>query len=42
MCDIKEVNLKTDVNKHQQYVEIIVAGFSMNATFCPSDPKKVI
>jgi hypothetical protein len=20
MCDVKEVNLKTDVNKHQQYL----------------------
>lgn len=42
MCDIKEVNLKTDVNKHLQYIEVVVAGFSMNATFSPTDPKKVI
>jgi hypothetical protein len=40
MCDVKEVNLKTDVNKHQEYLEIVVKGFSMNATFSPLDPKK--
>lgn len=42
MCDVKEVNLKTDVNKHQQYLEIVVEGFSMNATFSPLDPKKCL
>jgi hypothetical protein len=42
MCDVKEVNLKTDVNKHQQYLEIVVKGFSMNATFSPLDPKKCL
>jgi len=42
MCDVKEVNLKTDVNKHEEYLEIVVKGFSMNATFSPSDPRKVL
>ena len=42
MCDVKEVNLKTDVNKHQEYLEIVVKGFSMNATFSPLDPKKCL
>jgi hypothetical protein len=42
MSDVKEVNLRTDVTKNQQYLEIIVKGFSVNATFSPSDPKKVL
>ncbi len=42
MTDVKEVNLKTDSVENKQYLEIIVKGFSVNATFSPSDPKKVL
>jgi hypothetical protein len=30
------------VNKHEQYLEVIVKGFSMNATFSPKDPSKCL
>lgn len=42
MTDVKEVNLKTDVDKHKQYIEVIVKGLSMNATFSPIDPQKCL
>jgi hypothetical protein len=42
MSDVREVNLKTDVTKNQQYLEIVVKGFTINATFSPSDPKKAL
>lgn len=42
MSDVREANLKTDVTKNQQYLEIVVKGFSINATFAPSDPKKAL
>lgn len=36
MKDIESVNLKTDIDKHKQYIEVIVKGFSLNATFSPN------
>lgn len=42
MSDIREVSLKTDVTRNQQYLEIVVKGFTINATFSPSDPKKAL
>lgn len=42
MSDVKEVNLRSDVDKKQDYLEIIVSGFSMNATFSPKDPNKCL
>ncbi len=36
MNDIECVYLKTDLDKNQQYIEVIVKGFSLNATFSPN------
>lgn len=42
MKDIECVGLKYDIDKDKKYIEIIVKGFSLNATLSPEDPNKVM
>lgn len=42
MSDVKEAFLRTDLTNNKQYIELSVKGFSINATFSPSDPKKAL
>ena len=40
--DIESVCLKMDFDKNLRYIEIKSSGLSVNATFSPSDPAKVM